>query len=118
MSIFKNYRKKAIQPMRPYIPGEDMTGISVSSKDTLEEGGMIAVNPKNSLDRWYVAKQFFEDNYIEVEEMEQRIQSLEEQIKLLNKQITSIIKLTGIQKDINNFLCTQIKIINEEITQK
>ena len=40
MSIFKNYRKKAIQPMRPYIPGEDMIGISVSSKDTLEEGGM------------------------------------------------------------------------------
>ena len=57
------YRKKTIQPMRPYVPGEDLTGISVSPEDTPEEGGMIAVNPKNPLDQWYVAKKFFEDNY-------------------------------------------------------
>ena len=59
----QNYRKKNVQPMRPYIPGEDMTGISVNKEDTPELGGMIAVNPKNSEDRWYVAKQFFLDNY-------------------------------------------------------
>lgn len=61
----KNYRKKDLQPMRPYIPGEDLTGISVNSEDTPEEGGMIAVNPKNPKDIWYVGKQFFDDNYVE-----------------------------------------------------
>ena len=63
--FMKNYRKKNVQPMRPYVPGEDMTGISVNKEDTPELGGMIAVNPKNPEDRWYVAKQFFADNYEE-----------------------------------------------------
>ncbi len=63
MSETKNYRKKNVQPMRPYVEGEDMTGISVNKEDTPEVGGMIAVNPKNGEDRWYVAKQFFLDNY-------------------------------------------------------
>lgn len=58
-----NYRKKNVQPMRPYVPGEDLTGISVNKEDSPELGGMIAVNPKNPEDRWYVAKKFFEDNY-------------------------------------------------------
>jgi len=60
---YKNYRKKAVQPMRPYIPGEDLTGISVSTEDTPELGGMIAINPNNQEDVWYVGKEFFEKNY-------------------------------------------------------
>ena len=63
----KNYKKKLIQPMRPYVAGENMTGISVSDSDTLEEGGMIAVNPANPEDKWYVAKDFFLNNYVEVD---------------------------------------------------
>ena len=63
----KNYRKKNVQPMRPYVPGEDLTGISVSDEDTPEAGGMIAVSTANGDDRWYVAKVFFEENY-ELEE--------------------------------------------------
>lgn len=62
----KNYRKKNVQPMRPYVEDEDMTNISVNVEDTPEIGGMIAVNPLNNKDRWYVAKTFFEDNYEEV----------------------------------------------------
>ena len=62
---FKNYRKKNVQPMRPYVVGEDLTGISVNAEDTPEAGGMIAVNASNPKDQWYVAKKFFEDNYIE-----------------------------------------------------
>lgn len=62
-SNFKNYRKKNVQPMRPYVPGEDLTGVSVNKEDMPELGGMIAVNPSNSEDRWYVAKKFFEENY-------------------------------------------------------
>lgn len=65
MTTFKNYIKTNVQPMRPYIVGEDLTGISVNKEDTPEEGGMIAVNPKNIEDKWYVAKKFFQDNYKE-----------------------------------------------------
>jgi len=64
MSEFKNYIKKTLQPMRPYIPGEDLTGISVWNGDVPKEGGMIAQNPKDPKDTWYVAKKFFEENYI------------------------------------------------------
>ena len=63
--MWKKYRKTAVQEMRPYVPGEDLTGISVSATDTPEAGGMIARNPKNPNDQWYVAKKFFEDNYEE-----------------------------------------------------
>lgn len=64
MSEFKKYIKTVAQPMRPYIPGEDLTGISVWDGDTPEDGGMIAQNPKDHTDQWYVAKDFFEANYI------------------------------------------------------
>jgi hypothetical protein len=63
MSDFKNYRKKNLQSMRPYIPGEDMSGISVSPEDNVSIGGMIAINPANEDDKWYVAKDFFDSNY-------------------------------------------------------
>lgn len=66
MENYKNYRKNQVQPMRPYIPGENLTGVSVNIKDVLEEGGMIAVNPANPSDKWYVSKSFFQDNYEEV----------------------------------------------------
>jgi len=52
--------------MRPYIPGEDLTEVSVSDEDTPEHGGMIAVNIDNPKDQWYIAKKFFIANYEEV----------------------------------------------------
>ncbi len=63
MNEYKNYRKKSVQPMRPYVPGEDLTGISVSPDDTPEEGGMIAMNPTDPDDKWYVSKDFFLEHY-------------------------------------------------------
>ncbi len=63
--MWKQYCKSRLQEMRPYVPGEDLTCVSVSEEDTPEEGGMIARNPKNHKDQWYVAKLFFEDNYEE-----------------------------------------------------
>jgi hypothetical protein len=59
---WKQYKRKGLSEMRPYAVGEDLTGISVSQADTPEEGGMIARNPKNHADQWYVAKKYFEDN--------------------------------------------------------
>ena len=60
---WKKYRKSALQEMRPYVPGEDLSGVSVSAEDTPEAGGMIARNDDNHADQWYVAKDFFEKKY-------------------------------------------------------
>lgn len=38
---WKRYRKTATQEMRPYVPGEDLSAVSVSAEDTPELGGMI-----------------------------------------------------------------------------
>ena len=59
------YRKVALQPMRPYVPGENLSGISVNAEDTPELGGMVAFNPANPADQWYIGKAFFEANYEE-----------------------------------------------------
>jgi hypothetical protein len=63
MSEYKNYRKKGVTPMRPYEPGEDLSGVSVSDEDTPQEGGMIAMNPDNPEDKWYVAEAYFTEHY-------------------------------------------------------
>ena len=65
---FTQYRKKGVAEMRPYVPGENLTSISVNKEDTPEQGGMIARNPDNFEDQWYVAKAFFEKNYESVED--------------------------------------------------
>lgn len=62
-----NYRKKHLQPMEPWTPDTDMSGVSVSDADRAngspKQGDMIAVNPENGEDRWLVAADFFEANY-------------------------------------------------------
>ena len=63
---FEEFRKSQTQFMRPYIPGEDLSEVSVSAEDTPEEGGMIAINRDNPKDKWYIAKDFFEKNYEKV----------------------------------------------------
>lgn len=62
MSEFKKYQRKGLSEMRPYIHGEDLSKVSISKEDVPEEGGMIARNPKNHEDQWYVAKKYFEEN--------------------------------------------------------
>jgi len=66
----KNYRKKNVQPMTPYVDGSEMVGVSVSVSDiqngSPKIGDMIATNPNDRSDRWLVAKKFFDDNYEEV----------------------------------------------------
>ena len=63
MDEWRTYRKSALQQMRPYVPGEDLTGIAVNKEDTPEPGGQVARNADNPADQWYVAKAFFEKNY-------------------------------------------------------
>jgi hypothetical protein len=66
---FKQYRKKQLSEMRPYVEGEDMDGISVSDTDARhgspKVGDMIARNLINHLDRWLVSEKYFVDNFEE-----------------------------------------------------
>ena len=63
MSEWKQYKRKGLSEMRPYVLGEDLTGISVAKVDNPQKDmGMIARNPKNHKDQWYVARKYFEEN--------------------------------------------------------
>ena len=63
VSEFKQYKRKGLSEMRPYVLGEDMSGISVADVDCPNtDMGMVARNPKNHKDQWYVARKYFEDN--------------------------------------------------------
>lgn len=67
MGEFVQYRRKQIAELRPWSPGDDMTGISVSVEDrkagSPKAGDMIARNPKNHADQWLVAAAYFADNF-------------------------------------------------------
>jgi len=61
--MWKQYRRIGLSEMRPYIKGEDLSNISVNDEDNPEtDMGMIARNPENHKDQWYVAKEYFENN--------------------------------------------------------
>ncbi len=63
---WRPYKRKGVAQMRPYIKGEDLSKVSVSAVDNPEtDMGMIARNPVNHDDQWYVARKYFEDNFEE-----------------------------------------------------
>jgi len=63
MSEFSYYQKTSLHEMRPYVSGEDLSSVSVSAEDNPEtDMGMIARNPKNHADQWYVGRKYFENN--------------------------------------------------------
>ena len=63
MDKWKQYKRKGLSEMRSYVIHEDLSKISVSTEDSPEtDMGMIARNPKNHADQWYVARAYFEDN--------------------------------------------------------
>lgn len=67
MEEFKKYRRTNIAEMRPYVKGEDLSKISVSKEDNPNDDmGMIARNPVNHNDKWYVARKYFNDNFEEI----------------------------------------------------
>ena len=64
MSEYNKYVRTNIAEMRSYVPGEDLNGISVSPEDNPEEDcGMIARNPNNHNDQWYVNRAYFRANF-------------------------------------------------------
>lgn len=66
MSEWKQYKRRGLSEMRPYVIGEDVTGVSISEADkengSPKDGDMIARNPNDYGDQWLVAKKYFEDN--------------------------------------------------------
>lgn len=65
--MYKQYRRTQIAEIARWVPGFDMSGVSISKPD-LEagspmDGDMIARNPKNHKDRWLIAAQYFADNF-------------------------------------------------------
>jgi hypothetical protein len=75
MNKFKKYRRKAIAELRKIVPGEDLTGVSISDEDkklmkefpNIFSLGYVARNPKNHKDMWYVVNDYFLDNFEEIE---------------------------------------------------
>jgi hypothetical protein len=68
MSEFKYYRRTQLSEARPYVEGEDMTNISVSSVDhnagSPKVGDMIARNPLKHQDKWLIARAYFDVNFV------------------------------------------------------
>jgi hypothetical protein len=64
---FKQYRRSQIAELRPYVKGEELDWVSISTVDANKGspklGDMIARNPENYKDQWLVAKQYFDDNF-------------------------------------------------------
>jgi hypothetical protein len=65
--MFKKYRRTNTAEMRLYEPGENLDGVSVSATDTPVAGGMIARNPADHTDQWYVAPEYYANNFAEDE---------------------------------------------------
>lgn len=68
MTVFQLYRRRIkMSELRPYVDGEDLTGVSISPEDTKagspKPGDMIARNPDNHADKWLIAEKYFIDNF-------------------------------------------------------
>lgn len=68
MSNWNIHNRKPIPAMmRKYVPGEDLTGVSVGDDDKANgsptEGDMIARDPINPSDMWLVNAAYFADNF-------------------------------------------------------
>ncbi len=64
---FKQYRRTQIAEMVRWVPGMNISGVSISKPDqeagSPKDGDMIARNPKNHADKWLVSAQYFADNF-------------------------------------------------------
>ncbi len=67
MSEWKKYRRTNIAEMRPYVEGDDVSRVSISTLDiqngSPKQGDMIARNPENHDDQWLVAAAYFDANF-------------------------------------------------------
>lgn len=64
---FRLYRRRGRTELRPYEPGEELIGVSISDADKAQgspkAGDMIARNPDLLTDQWLMSATFFKANY-------------------------------------------------------
>ncbi len=64
---FQSYQRRQIAELREWVPGDDLTNVSISGPDrdngSPKAGDMIARNPKNHEDQWLVSAAYFADNF-------------------------------------------------------
>jgi hypothetical protein len=67
MEDWTEYRRTQRAQMRPYLPGEELRGVSISAEDekagSPKKGDMIARNPANAQDQWLVNAAYFAANF-------------------------------------------------------
>jgi hypothetical protein len=97
MSEFKEYKKKGTQSMRPYEPGEDMTGVEIPKGYEPQLGGMIAISKEDPDDVWYVNPNLFRINYELAEEIPQMVM-----VPVKSSNLKEVGYLNGILKVIFN----------------
>lgn len=74
MSKFKAHQRTELAYLRPFEEGENLTeqGVSISQTEVYNGspkiGDMIARNPDNEDDQWLVAKEYYEKNFIKINE--------------------------------------------------
>ena len=70
MNNYREYKRRGLSLMTPWVPGFDMFGVSISQSDldagSPKEGDMISKNLKDESDKWLVSKKYFEENLEEV----------------------------------------------------
>lgn len=61
---FKPFWKLSPTWMRHYEVGETLDNVSVGAGETVGPGGMVAINPENEADQWWVSAEYFETNFL------------------------------------------------------
>jgi len=61
----RKYRKKGTIEAYPYKNGMTLEGVSVSEQDDPTNGGWIARDPDNPVDRWFINNAYFAAHYEE-----------------------------------------------------
>ena len=62
-ATWQTYRRTARAEMRLYVPGECLDKIGVGTGITPAQGGMVARDPSNHNDMWYIAEDYLIRNF-------------------------------------------------------
>ena len=67
MTEWQTYKRIGFARMRPWVPGMNMEGVSISEADrrngSPKPGDMIARNPEKETDRWLISEDYFKANF-------------------------------------------------------
>lgn len=61
---YKTYKFNGEIEVRSYVEGENLKWVTVGKHDTPQKGGMIARDPADPDDVWYITRKYFKQNFI------------------------------------------------------